>query len=1047
MKNKLFSSKLIRRVLSIVLVAGLLAAAFSRNFVSEAIFDPDKAINYQQFAASTNVENSVLFIGTYIVHKDALNDQIYDKAKNSASESGQSDIYYKSEISDGQWFNIGDIENGVKGISTQGKPENIETINPLYVTYYVGADGIMKDAKTLASVNPFDVPDPYDLSTLEELSPIRNQYTMSQSATSISQEDFLSGKGSKDNGHLRSDVYYYQILSTFFSLNLRDSQTDWCDQKLQSLNNSYIALKAAGQEDEAKLVYDLMEKIDASRRALIFERLSELDENLLNTLETLASGSYYTTSGNFKDSSTQSNASSQPKYVVELEDSLKHNFTGTNSASSFILSFLNKLGISSGGTGWWSVLGEADSEKRKKSEEANKDNDDYWYDETPEDSSFTPDSSILEAIGDSMSKCGDSYTTYVSKALVDSNEILDHVIYDYSNQVIEQTSGTTVGGPVTYLKYATNIKDNVINDKEGELQLLKSSLIDLAGSKYYSSATNGVNSDYAVLTSEGAKSSSLEEQKTDQETDRSTLQFLIDALRQRDTAQNALEYVYERISWSEGLLSNIPEDDYQKYSTSSVQAHIVWLKEEAQKIIDSDESLKSKLDELQEKKEQLQEKRDSALDNNDLAGAAAYDAKIAAVDNDINAELANLSAKNNSGTSSGSGQGTGSETGDSTGNNAGTGIGSGSGSGSSSGAGNGSGSGSGTGSGDNGSGIGSGSGSGTGTGSGSGSDSSSGTGTGSGSGSGSGSGTGTGSGTGSGSGSGTGSDSGSSSGNGSGSGSGTGTGDNGSGAGTGDALASLKDNLVDKALAKLADNADADLSGIADALAGLGAEEELDALLKKAEASGASANALAGIKDAKDSLKESKSNVDSDALLAQLEALFGKSIDDMNEDELAIAGATASRLSQMGITPAQDLVKNIVNKMISKNNKFIYRQYSSDRSKEYISMNTLSDCTSFRYFYDDNKATATMTKGSVIYIFKRGSNEMYKQSTSNDPEILTEKIVYSGQIYIAEDDAQNYFNCLAEYLFNTQYAVCLTGSKQSKVDEYTQALQEFYNNN
>ena len=143
----------------------------------------------------------------------------------------------------------------------------------------------------------------------------------------------------------------------------------------------------------------------------------------------------------------------------------------------------------------------------------------------------------------------------------------------------------------------------------------------------------------------------------------------------------------------------------------------------------------------------------------------------------------------------------------------------------------------------------------------------------------------------------------------------------------------------------------------------------------------------------------------------------------------------------MGITPAQDLVKIIVNKMIERNNRFIYRQYASDRSKEYISMNTLSDCTSFRYFYDDNKATATMTKGSVIYIFKRGSNEMYQQSTSNEPEILTEKIVYSGQIYIAEDDAQNYFNCLAEYLFNTQYAVCLTGSKQAKVEEYTQALQ------
>ena len=243
MKNKLFSSKLIRRVLSIVLVAGLLAAAYSRNFVSEAIFDPDKAINYQQFAASTNVENSVLFIGTYIVHKDALNDQIYDKAKNSASESGQSDIYYKSEISDGQWFNIGDIENGVKGISTQGKPENIETINPLYVTYYVGADGIMKDAKTLASVNPFDVPDPYDLSTLEELSPIRNQYTMSQSATSISQEDFLSGKGSKEQPYIiekhdiktLADVY----IGNYVSFN---------DTKFRVVNRTEDSTKVASAE-------------------------------------------------------------------------------------------------------------------------------------------------------------------------------------------------------------------------------------------------------------------------------------------------------------------------------------------------------------------------------------------------------------------------------------------------------------------------------------------------------------------------------------------------------------------------------------------------------------------------------------------------------------------------------------------------------------------------------------------------------------------------------------------------------------------------------
>ena len=96
------------------IIAAFLVAIFGKSIDTKAIFDPDKAITYQSFAAKVPVEDSVLFIGTYIVHKDALNDQIYEKARDSAAESGQSEVYYKSEISDGQWFNIGDVDNGIQ---------------------------------------------------------------------------------------------------------------------------------------------------------------------------------------------------------------------------------------------------------------------------------------------------------------------------------------------------------------------------------------------------------------------------------------------------------------------------------------------------------------------------------------------------------------------------------------------------------------------------------------------------------------------------------------------------------------------------------------------------------------------------------------------------------------------------------------------------------------------------------------------------------------------------------------------------------------------
>ena len=904
MKNRFrIPEKFIKRAIALVLIASFMGVIFGKTIASEAIFDPDQAITYQVFSSKTTVEDSVLFIGTYIVHKDALTDQLYEKAQTSASESGQENIYYKSELSDGQWFAVGDIENGVKGISEEGTPESIDTINPLYVTHYCGADGVLRDAKTMAGINPFDIPDPYDLSSLPELEPIRTQYTQSQSATSISQDKFLENRGSNESGNIRSDVYYYQLLSTFFSLNLRDAQTDKCDLQLKNLNDAYIAYKAAGNEDEAKLIYDLMEKVDATRRALIMERLAELDDNLLNTLYTLSSGSYYTPYGNFKDSSSEDGSSDDKDYNKELKDSLKHNFTGINSASAFIQSWFKLLGITSSDSGWWTVLETYEYDKQKRAEEANEENDDYVYDKAPSEYPFSADAALLDSIGSAMSNCSDSYTSYLSKALVDSDDILGHVIYDYSSQIVDSASGGTVGGPIDYLKHATNIRDNTISDKDGELNLLKSSLLDLASNKYSQSATMGPGAEYSLLTSAGGKTSFLEDQKADEEANRSMLQYLIESRRQREDAEACLEYVYQRIDWSEALKTQVPDDDYKTYSISSIEAHIAWLKEEAQKIIDSDENLRSKLDALKAKKEELQKKRDQCLDNNDLAGAKAYDAKIAAVDQDI--------AK---------------ETG-----------------------------------------------------------------------------------------------------------------------GAGDA-GNMADKLVDKAMSELADNANADLAGIAGALAEVGDKDALDALAKKAADSGASANTLAGINDAKNAADglNGKNKLDADGLLAQLEVLFGKSLDEMSDDELAVVAATLSRLSKSGISAADTLLNSLMMRLLQGNNKYLYRQYPDSKTTEYMNLDTVSNCTSFRYFYDNTKAVGTMTKGSIVYIFKRGSDEMHKQDISSDPEKMFGKAVYSQFLYILEDDSKNYFKCDAEYLNNTEYAICLTAAMQSKVEKFTETLMEFF---
>ena len=912
-KLSLKTKKRIRGLLAVVVAIAIAVPIFlNSGFFANALFNPDDAITYAKFRSKRDVEDAVLFVGTYIVHKDAMTDPLYEKAQESASESGQDTIYYKSELSDGQWFAIEDIEIGIYGITDQGVPVSEDVIDKLYVTYYAGADGILIDAKTLDPINPFDIPDPYDLSKLPELEPLWLQYTYSEKKDPITQDQFLENRNSEDTGNLRTDVYNYQVLSTFFSLNLRDEETDKCDEDLNNLNALYINLKAQGRDDEADLVYDLMEKTDAKRRMLVMERLIELDPNLLNTLNTLLNGSNYTPTGNFKDSSDDENKDSNPDYINEVEDSTKHDFSASALAvnNPWILTWFRNLGIAGNSDGWWTVLEDSEQNARKRAEEANSENDDYVYDETPKESPFSADSGLLDAVGTCMDNCSQSFTKYQAMSLSDTNDILGHTEYMYSQEVIEKSSSMSLGGPVTNLKHVINIKNNTIDDKEGELELLNSSLISQADSRYTVNSMAAPNPEYYEATSNNAKKNVLENQYASLEVDRNALQFFIDCVRQRDTAENALAFVYERIKIAENLNYSIPKSDFGKYAKRSVEAHIAWLKEEAQKIIDSDGSLKSEADTLKDKKEALQKKRDACLDDNDLAGAKAYDALIEAVDRDI-ADA-------------------------------------------------------------------------TGDASGSGSDA-----------------------------------------------------DN------------LADGLIDKAMNKLADNADADLSGIADALASMGAEDKLNALKEKAASTGASDSTLRGIQDALDSMNDASGGItaNEDALIAALEAFFGKDLDEMNDRELAIACASMSKVAKSDVDAAQTLTPKLANRMFTTKNKYLYSQYTGDKANEYVDLNTISNCTEYRYFYDEQKTTATVVNDSEIKIFKPNSDQMYKGSTDATPESMKTNAVLQNNMMIGEEDAQTYFKCIAEYAYGTGYAVCLTGPMQSAVEECVESIAAFMEEN
>lgn len=240
-----------------------------------AIFDESRAVTYRQYSSSHVIEDSTLFIGTYLIHIQALTDELYEKALDSAADSNQTSIYYKSELAGGAWFDISDAV-GLSDISDQGTVIPESELADLWVTCHTGSDGITRDAKSGAAISIFDTSDPYDLYNLPELEPIRLQY-----------DNVFS---SKSTG---VDKYYYTKLRAFFELNLRNEITAQCDQQLVGLQICYESLQNSDQKELAEIVSTLMSRIDARRRAEIFYQLSEIDNNRLTRLQNACFGQGY----------------------------------------------------------------------------------------------------------------------------------------------------------------------------------------------------------------------------------------------------------------------------------------------------------------------------------------------------------------------------------------------------------------------------------------------------------------------------------------------------------------------------------------------------------------------------------------------------------------------------------------------------------------------------------------------------------------------------------------------------------------------------------
>ena len=558
------NKKIIKRIL--IICMSVIVAATGFNIVAKALIDETNSVRID----AGSIEDSTIVMGTHLIYLGSMTDSIYDIAQKSAEQSSQYNIYYKSELANGAWFDITDAAS-LDDITTSGVPVSDEVIEKLNMTHHTKSDGITYDLVTGKTVSIFDIYSPYNLEGLEEFNPLKLQY------------DNIEANEEKTD----TDKRNIQLIRDFYSLEFTDDNTKECDENLKALQEYYEILKRDGAEPAmCDMVQSVMEKIDAARRAQIFNNIQlEAIDNLIKAI-------------------------SRNK-IYEEKDIL-----GSDTSGEIII----EENTSEEGT---------DSETEEEEEEK----------EVPKIDGFVVDDNLLSSLSEVVANIEESYNEYVNKMLDEGTTVLSKTEYDEIVKLIDFAKTDDFAScdeQIKKLMYLDNLNNGVIKKQNEEFEYIRDYLVPKSSEEFYRAISSGVGAEYKALPSTAAnatKQTALKNQQSEVEKIRTEYQFILQARIDRMELDSSAAYIKGLIEGSSLYLNRIKDDEFYTYAKSSVDSYIQWLNEKLASI--NSKLSNGEMDALYAKKEELRKEKLEALDKNDLAKAKEIDAEIEVVDKQI----------------------------------------------------------------------------------------------------------------------------------------------------------------------------------------------------------------------------------------------------------------------------------------------------------------------------------------------------------------------------------------------------------------------------
>ncbi len=637
------------------------SASIGGNNNSEGLpyIDTSNYTTYSEYLRSLNgtpIPAKTLFIGTWLLDAQTINETYYRMAVNSMAANNQSIMLYKSELAGNRWRDISGA-TGLEYILPISETVEDKSLMKYYLSVVVGADGVARSAKTKQPVDIFSLSNPYELESIPELRALKVQFD----------SDVISDSSTP------SKAYIYDRVKSFFNC---DSEYVLTDQNKADIDYVFSVAKRTGIAFYA-----------ADPRFWGLVRYEESGRGFLESLETAAEIGYrpnYQWGGTNFSRLIRGGIAWTNEVAWERE---VNGFGGIGELRRRIWSFQDFWGhysnvrddvtrdydrrLAGMGNIYNQLLGTGNADDRELADmallieerlDAGRRAEVYYnlcensnhniiigpllqvlyqwvaYGESSigrnyevishtDDDSFTAVSSITEAVESALTESYSSYLKYNALVLEEGSTVSSKMEYDLTEYVVNNATGGTgaVRNSLRDLIDLGNINNNVIAHKSRELLLLDR-LLTTADSKYSQAVHESAGATYREAAADASNTEAtlkeiLDDQKADVMAVGAELQRFIKGRAIRLKTADAITFVEGRINWADTLRNGISTDAFGPYAEAALEDHLEWLKMLLASIKAGGEIM-DEAEEIEEKKAELENDLKDAYDNDDLEKAA-----------------------------------------------------------------------------------------------------------------------------------------------------------------------------------------------------------------------------------------------------------------------------------------------------------------------------------------------------------------------------------------------------------------------------------------